>query len=36
MMMKDSPMRIDLDTLRSEVRALDYVGSVPAEGGMTP
>jgi hypothetical protein len=34
MMMKDSPMRIDLDTLRSEVRALDYVRGTPAEDTM--
>ncbi|MDF8335703.1 hypothetical protein [Novosphingobium cyanobacteriorum] len=32
--MKDSPMQIDLDTLRREVRALDYVRGTSAEAAM--
>jgi hypothetical protein len=32
--MKDSSMQIDLDTLRREVRALDYVRGTPVQAAM--
>jgi hypothetical protein len=32
--MKDSSMQIDLDTLRREVRALDYVRGTSVEAAM--